>query len=343
MYAIIIIMTNEISPTLRRFRVIHESGLIFTDDHELEYRYPYLSEFDAMRVSDTMIRLPVSEEPVSVVVSDSRNHVCVLAMESDAIDDVMWQMMSVPGTGIHVYNDPKLDEYAFTIPKNTKIIVRNRLRVDGQHVYELFPALGAPSSANMTGTKYIGYDFYHYAFLCPPLLLLPMKSILVGRVVNPDGLVVRQDKEIHSSIVGVLPLHSKVYIKSKAFSSLPFEANVHRYELVGGKGWINVYGQAYLVNVEILGHVCDHLTEGDMHMNMMEVGVSTPSENPSASMDTETPETCISCMQRKPNAVFVHGHTGHVVCCLECSENVHRRKMTCPLCRMKIDRVIRIY
>ena len=319
--------------SVRRFRVIHPNGFVFADDHQLEYRYPYLSEFDAVRENEVMIRLPMVENPVSTIAIDPRTgEINVLVIEIETFQDVLWQIMAVPERGVHVYKDPKLEEYDSTIPKGTRILVKNRMSIDGQYVYELYP--------DMSSTRrYMGYDFYHYAFLCPPLMLLPMERVLVGQVINPDGVIVRKGKEPTTALVGLLPVNARVYIKNKAFSSFPLHENVHRYELVQEKGWINVYSQGCMGNVVILGHVPDGFREEDVEMSMMEVG--SPHETlPGEKNDYEC---CISCMQRTPNAVFVHGTSGHATCCLDCAHRIHRRKMSCPLCRTKIDKVIQLF
>lgn len=336
--------------TKLRFQVIHENGFVFKDDHELEYRYPYLSEFEAVRVDEWSVQLPMIEKPVPIVRRDpmspfTAHNTQILAMETEAIRDIFWQLVTIPERGIHVYKDPKLEEYDFTIPKGTKIVVRNRLYVDGQHVYELFPndILRGVHGVNGQGPRYIGYDFYHYAFLSPPLLLLPMKGVLFGKIVNPDGVFVRTDREVYSPIVGILPANSIVYIRSKAFASLPFEANAHRYELVNGKGWINAYGPGLYSNVCIFGYAPPHLLEEDMYMNVVSVGTFRSNDDAMEGQEVESLESCISCMQQKPNAVFVHGSSGHVVCCLECAKSIQRRKMSCPLCRSKVERVIQLF
>lgn len=54
-------------------------------------------------------------------------------------------------------------------------------------------------------------------------------------------------------------------------------------------------------------------------------------------------EKCIVCISRPKNATIVHGHTGHICCCLSCAYALERRGDPCPICRAPIDRVIKQY
>ena len=50
---------------------------------------------------------------------------------------------------------------------------------------------------------------------------------------------------------------------------------------------------------------------------------------------------CIICLDKPKNGVFVHGNTGHTCCCHECAQAVRRSKGCCPICKAKIDCIIR--
>ena len=62
---------------------------------------------------------------------------------------------------------------------------------------------------------------------------------------------------------------------------------------------------------------------------------SSASKTPSS----ETPD-CIICFERHKNATFIHGRTGHTCCCIECAEDILRRRLPCPICRQPISTVI---
>jgi len=50
---------------------------------------------------------------------------------------------------------------------------------------------------------------------------------------------------------------------------------------------------------------------------------------------------CVICMVEVKNATIVHGATGHTVCCMECANQLREQNKPCPICRSKIDIVIR--
>merc|ERR1711970_321971 len=54
--------------------------------------------------------------------------------------------------------------------------------------------------------------------------------------------------------------------------------------------------------------------------------------------------TCIICMGAPADATFVHGDTGHSCCCYACAAEVVRRGgargAQCPVCRVRVERVI---
>lgn len=52
---------------------------------------------------------------------------------------------------------------------------------------------------------------------------------------------------------------------------------------------------------------------------------------------------CTVCHSARANATFVHGQSGHTVCCFRCAKRVHRESGKCPICRERIDLVLRNY
>ena len=52
-------------------------------------------------------------------------------------------------------------------------------------------------------------------------------------------------------------------------------------------------------------------------------------------------EMCVVCLTQPRNASFVHGETGHQVCCLSCADKWRATKKKCPVCREKIQMVIK--
>ena len=48
---------------------------------------------------------------------------------------------------------------------------------------------------------------------------------------------------------------------------------------------------------------------------------------------------CVICYAKERNVAFVHGDTGHFVCCKECASKCN----TCPMCRQIVSNIINIY
>ena len=53
-------------------------------------------------------------------------------------------------------------------------------------------------------------------------------------------------------------------------------------------------------------------------------------------------QLCILCCQRPRDASFIHGDLGHMVSCFHCADRLWKRQATCPVCRRKVDRIIKI-
>ena len=52
-------------------------------------------------------------------------------------------------------------------------------------------------------------------------------------------------------------------------------------------------------------------------------------------------ELCMVCCASPTDASFIHGRWGHQVCCYECSIKIWKTPGTCPVCRRKIEKVVR--
>ncbi|XP_032239542.2 uncharacterized protein LOC5514038 isoform X2 [Nematostella vectensis] len=76
-----------------------------------------------------------------------------------------------------------------------------------------------------------------------------------------------------------------------------------------------------------------------MEGNLSESGkfITTPTE------DDEYAHLCIICLENPKNATLIHGDTGHLCCCWSCAQVLKRRCDPCPICRSRIDHVIRQY
>ena len=59
-------------------------------------------------------------------------------------------------------------------------------------------------------------------------------------------------------------------------------------------------------------------------------------EGEGASVPTDL---CMICITRPRNESFIHGHTGHQVCCFQCASRLKIEKERCPVCQKKIKLV----
>ena len=55
-----------------------------------------------------------------------------------------------------------------------------------------------------------------------------------------------------------------------------------------------------------------------------------------------TSQLCLLCCHRTKNASLVHGRIGHQVCCYSCAKKLWKKRADCPVCRRKVERVIKI-
>ena len=63
---------------------------------------------------------------------------------------------------------------------------------------------------------------------------------------------------------------------------------------------------------------------------------------PSTSSALATSHLCLLCCHRTKNASLVHGRIGHLVCCYPCAKKLWRKQADCPMCRRKVEKIIKI-
>lgn len=310
-----------------KFQIINYQGMDIIDEYGIYYHYPYLSEFEGERVDYEKVIICGINKQIKIQEDN-----ILYAIELNVIEDLFWQIIVLSDKGVHVYKDKELNEYTYSYPKNSKIKIKNRMIVNGMNVFQTYD------------NNYIGHDCFSYLFHSTfdiktnnpsPLhmYLLPIRYILFGKVVNKDGLLVRKTKDIFSTVIGILNINATIYLKNKDFSSVPLQNNIHRFELINNKGWINLYSINDIPNFEIYGYVP---TNEDI--SQLEISIIDLDQN---SIFQKKENLCITCMNREPNSVFIHGNSGHSVCCFSCSKKLRNNK--CPICKQDIEKTIQIY
>jgi hypothetical protein len=308
-----------------KFQVVHKSGLWITN---ISFLYPYQSQFEAERIDYNRVKINgIIEE---VIIKDGTT---IYAMETNVIEDLYWSIQVFQEPCVHVYTNQQLTDYIYSVPFQNKIHIASRSYVDGNYVYQL-QEVPPPMKENENVSFYIGYDTYHYMFNHVPFIITPIRNVMFGRVLNPDGVLIRKTKEIYSQVVGVLNVNARVYIKSKDFSSIPTSPNIARYELINNQGWINVHNNGVSHNVFVEGYVPSNENIHQLQMTIIDF---------EKTCFMKEDDKCIVCANTKPQCVFVHGETGHSVCCLTCGQRLMEKKMKCPICRQPIEKLIRLF
>lgn len=310
------------------FRVVNENGLQI-QDHDLTYKMPYQTNFEATRISEREALMKGSNRVITLF---DDHH--VYAMESQAIDDTNWMITVTSKRGLHVYKDKELTQYHYTLPKGCSAFAGARFLLGKIHVYYVYTLFDVQGYvADESRCPYISSP------RSPPFVMNTIRGVLFGRILNSDGVLVRETKENYSDVIGVLNMDARVYIDGKDFSEVPSYKNVHKYRLAGGKGWINVYSQGnyYCPNVGFYGYVPKNVDMDELEMAI--VPCKKKIED-----DKNVDSTCISCMTNQRNALFLHENEyGHQVCCMDCANKVVGRRMGCPVCRLPIESVIQIF
>merc|ERR1719431_1569495 len=50
---------------------------------------------------------------------------------------------------------------------------------------------------------------------------------------------------------------------------------------------------------------------------------------------------CEFCCLRPKNASLIHGRLAHQVCCYPCGKKLWKKKARCPVCRRKVERIVK--
>jgi len=51
---------------------------------------------------------------------------------------------------------------------------------------------------------------------------------------------------------------------------------------------------------------------------------------------------CMFCCSRQKNASLIHGKLGHLVSCYPCAKKLWKEQARCPVCRRKIEKIVKI-
>lgn len=77
----------------------------------------------------------------------------------------------------------------------------------------------------------------------------------------------------------------------------------------------------------------NNLNEEEITVEQTELAEPTESSDPSSQL-------CTICLTNQKNSIFLHGSTAHQGACYECATRCNN---VCPLCRQRVDRVVKLY
>lgn len=58
---------------------------------------------------------------------------------------------------------------------------------------------------------------------------------------------------------------------------------------------------------------------------------------------TDDNDLCMICFTSPKNACIIHGRLGHQICCYICGKNLWKKQGRCPVCRRKIEKIIKLF
>ena len=59
--------------------------------------------------------------------------------------------------------------------------------------------------------------------------------------------------------------------------------------------------------------------------------------------DSKAKETCMACVIRASNTMFIHGNTAHYVMCYKCARKNWALHARCPICNKKVEKIVKVY
>ncbi|KAL1225325.1 E3 ubiquitin-protein ligase SP1 [Cardamine amara subsp. amara] len=158
---------------------------------------------------------------------------------------------------------------------------------------------------------------------------------IVGEAVKDDIGEVRIQK----------PDKGPFYVSPKSLdqliSNLGKWARWYRYASMG----FTVFG-VFLITKHIIDSILERIRRRQLQKRVLDAAAKRAepesdgeleSFSDSTKKEGAIPDLCVICLEQEYNAVFVQ--CGHMCCCTTCSSHL----TNCPLCRKRIDKVVRTY
>lgn len=300
----------------KRFVVTSSEGWKYHDEHVSKDMFiPFCTEFDAFRIDDQNI---LYNGNVLSTINDNK----IVIIEKECLDDMLWKVVS-KNTHVDFFKDHEMTEYAYTFYANSEIIVDECSNGPNGKLFRKWEQ-----------DLYFSMPFRFESHM------VPMKNLIVGRITNTDGVLLRKTKEIYSDVVGLLPYNTHVIIQNKLFSDIPSMKNLKRLQLFNNIGWMNAMSNYDgFSNVEIIG-LCRNPFQYSTTIIKLD---QSPFQDFSAASKNNDTDVCIICLQHERTVAVIHETYGHMLYCSKCSDMMSERNEKCPICRTEIVQYIRIH
>lgn len=301
----------------KRFVVTAKEGWKFHDDRLFKDMFiPFCTEFNAFRIDDQHILYNANVLPT---INDNK----IVIMEKECVNDMLWKVVS-KHTHIDFYKDSALTDYSYTFYANSEIIVEE--------------CSNGPDGKLFKAWEHNLYFSIPFSFESH---MVPMNNLILGRISNTDGVLLRKTKEIYSDVIGLLPFNTHVIIQNKLFSDIPSNKNLKRLQLFNNMGWINaVSNYDGFPNVEIIS-LCKNPFQ--YSTTVIKLDQSPFQDFSTPKVNIHSPELCIICLQNERTVAVTHESYGHMLYCITCADIMSERNEKCPLCRTEVVQYVRMY
>lgn len=169
--------------------------------------------------------------------------------------------------------------------------------------------------------------------------VLPTGTTLtvVGEAIQDDQGVIRIQRPRSGG-----PFYVSRRSLDQLISNLGKWSRWYKYMSIG----FTVFG-VYLIAAHAVKQVMERRRRAALHRRVMEAqerreqehlgDTDGQSDTVSSKRDGSTPDVCVICLEQEYNSVFVP--CGHMCCCTSCASHLS----SCPLCRRRIDQMVRAY
>ncbi|CAF2039197.1 hypothetical protein HID58_032763 [Brassica napus] len=180
-----------------------------------------------------------------------------------------------------------------------------------------------------------------------------LKMLGVKRIerVLPTGMPLTIVGEAVKDDIGDLriqkPERGPFYVSPKSLdqliSNLGKWSRWYKYASMG----LTVFG-VFLITKHVIDHVLERRRHRELQKRVLDAAAKRAEEtegsngahesvSDSTKKEGAVPDLCVICLEHNYNAVFVP--CGHMCCCTACSSHL----TSCPLCRRRIDQVVKTY